>query len=546
MNVNIVYHDKGANNVLDRQARALSAATGWRYTDSPTGKADLTHWICYVEYGERFSDWHVTPVSCWFTHKESDREWKLFWWELAAQSADLRVTAARQYLSELGVYGPSALCNRPAVSEQFKVVEKPGNERPKVGVSGFVHPGGRKGEKLVARLAGSNKLGKRVELVGSGRGWPCPTRLYNWGELPGWYNSLDVLLCTSSVEGVPMPPLEALACGVPVVVPRGVGLLDDLPDEPGVYRYETSDFDGMCKAIERALDADHDREALAAVAEPYNAASWAEGHKRAFLDLKAQAHVESDRHGKRGVIYVAYGEPSRRCALGAVASFKEHMADAEVGLIGSEPLGVEDVFIRCDDVDIGGRHAKTRIYDLAPRDWQYVMYLDADTEVCADISFLFNVLSDGWDMVIAKNPAKYHIAWQMKRSDNHDECDYTFGQLGTGELVQLNGGVFAFQRNERTATFFRAWHEEWQRWGKRDQGALLRALFQHPLKLYVLENYPWNCITRYDKREDACIKHYPMTARRWRGKVVQRSDSKAAWSVVQQFEKAEGLKASKE
>jgi len=235
-------------------------------------------------------------------------------------------------------------------------------------------------------------------------------------------------------------------CGVPVVVPRGVGLLDDLPDAPGVYRYETSNFDKMCKAIEKALVGDHDREALAALALPYNAHDWAEGHKRAFIDLRAgpPATVESDRHGKRGVYYVAYGKPSRRCAEAAIASFKEHMDGVEVALASTEPLGPEDLFVRCDDVDIGGRHAKTMIYDLAPRDWQYVMYLDADTKVCADVSFLYQCLIDGWDMVICKNPAKYHIAREMQRSDNHDECEYTFQQLGTNQLVQLNGGVFAF------------------------------------------------------------------------------------------------------
>jgi len=216
------------------------------------------------------------------------------------------------------------------------------------------------------------------------------------------------------------------------------------------------------------------------------------------------------------------------------------MPGVEVGLISTEPGLGEDVFIRCDDVDIGGRYAKTKIYELAPRDWEYCLYLDSDTEVVADISFLFSVLLDGWDMVIAKNPAKYHIAWQMKRSDNHDECDYTFEKIGTGELIQLNGGVFAFARNERTMHFFEAWHREWQKWGKRDQGALLRALFANPVKLYVLGN-EWNTITRYmDRADSAGILHFPMTARRWRGKVRERSDSLAAWDAVRQWEKANG------
>jgi len=95
--------------------------------------------------------------------------------------------------------------------------------------------------------------------------------------------------------------------------------------------------------------------------------------------------------------------------------------------------------------------------------------------------------------------------------------------------------VFAFSRNERTLAFFHSWYEEWNRFGKRDQAALLRALWKHPLKLYVLGN-EWNTIVRYaNKESSAGILHYPMTARRWRGKVVDRSDSKEAWQAVARF-----------
>jgi hypothetical protein len=280
---------------------------------------------------------------------------------------------------------------------------------------------------------------------------------------------------------------------------------------------------------------------LQAAVAPYNAKNWAADHLLAFSGVEATiAQLESDRHGLRGVYYVAYGDQARGCAKGAVASFREWMPGIEIAVASSEHLDGADVDVECEDRDIGARYAKTRIYDLTPMEWQYILYLDADTEVVGDISFLFDALTDGWDMVICKNPAKYHIAWEMKRSDNADECEVTFEALGTGELLQLNGGVFSFQRNERTRAFFHAWHQEWLRWGKRDQGALLRALKQHPVKMLVLENFPWNVITRYDDRDTALIKHYPMTARRWRGKVVARSDSQAAWEKVRQFEKEGG------
>jgi hypothetical protein len=149
---------------------------------------------------------------------------------------------------------------------------------------------------------------------------------------------------------------------------------------------------------------------------------------------------------------------------------------------------------------------------------------------------LWNLLEDGWDMVITKNPDRFAVATNMKRSDNVDECNETYQRIGSDEVLQLNGGVFAFQRNARTAKFFRAWHQEWRRYGKRDQAALLRALWDNPLKIYVLGN-EWNLITRYDSPSKAAwLLHYPMTARRWRGVVHHRLDDPAAWAAVKEFE----------
>lgn len=48
-------------------------------------------------------------------------------------------------------------------------------------------------------------------------------------QMVEWYNTIDVLVCTSISEGTPMPPLEAMACGRPVVT-TPVG---DMPDVLG-------------------------------------------------------------------------------------------------------------------------------------------------------------------------------------------------------------------------------------------------------------------------------------------------------------------------
>lgn len=47
------------------------------------------------------------------------------------------------------------------------------------------------------------------------------------GEMAQWYRSLDVYLSTSCSEGFQMPPLEAMACGIPVIATRA-GAIDEL------------------------------------------------------------------------------------------------------------------------------------------------------------------------------------------------------------------------------------------------------------------------------------------------------------------------------
>ena len=233
---------------------------------------------------------------------------------------------------------------------------------------------------------------------------------------------------------------------------------------------------------------------------------------------------------------MAYGKPARDCALGAIDSFKRYLPDIPVALASDKPLGPEDIFIQHPDEDIGGRAAKVAIYDLAPADWQYVAYLDADTEIIAPNDTLWRIVESGWDMVICKNPGRFHVAREMRRSDNGDECETTFGRIGTDEVIQLNGGVFCFQRNDRTRAFFDAWQLEWRKWGKRDQAALLRALWANPLKLWVLGS-EFNTIIRYDSPDRAAfLLHTPMVARRWRGIVDHPLSSPEAWAKVKEFE----------
>jgi len=136
-------------------------------------------------------------------------------------------------------------------------------------------------------------------------------------------------------------------------------------------------------------------------------------------------------------------------------------------------------------VDNGGRWAKVNLNNLSP--FTHTLYIDADTLVHGDLSAGFDILSDGWDAAIVPSQQQgTELLWHVTEEERQatlDELEY--------EPVQLQGGLFFFQKNEPVDRFFTAWRSEWLRWKGQDQGALLRALKDAPIHIWLL-GFPWN------------------------------------------------------
>ena len=542
MRIHIVCHDyqNQERSILARKGRILAEYAGWSISGQPDPRARLNYFFPYIMLSERNAGWDKTLTACYFTHRETNH-WKekQAWFDLAAQTTGLRLTSSRHNLPHLEPHGPTALVDKPPIDRgRFCIQNREPNQTTIIGLSGFVDKrSGRKGEALVAQLAAEDL---DCHLRAIGQDWPVPTKLIPFEQIPHYYNSLDYYLCTATLEGVPMTVLEALACGTGVIIPWGVGILDELPNVPGIWRYEKGDYRSLLAAVRTAIAMPKpDREALRAVTEHYTPEQWAADHVCAVESFLYPAEEEPlpSWEGNSGMYCVAFGKPSRKCAVKCIESFKKHHPDVPVAFAGVEPLNAgEDVFCQREDIDIGGRLAKLAVYDAAPADWKYVLYLDADTEVIGNVSFLFKLLADGWEAVICKDMSKYHVARMMKRPDNHKETEETLNLIGCGEVMQYNGGVFGFRRCANTQRFFELWNAEWQKYGARDQGALLRALYQNPLRLFLLGNQ-WNASDRYPWPVDKiAIVHHNMQARRWGGLIYGRTDDKAAWQRVTQWE----------
>jgi glycosyltransferase involved in cell wall biosynthesis len=85
------------------------------------------------------------------------------------------------------------------------------------------------------------RLGDRVRLTGYG----------DPATLPGWYGAADLFVYPSRFEGFGLPPLEAMACGTPVIVSNAASL----PEVGGdaVLTVDPDDIDGLAAAMHRML-----------------------------------------------------------------------------------------------------------------------------------------------------------------------------------------------------------------------------------------------------------------------------------------------------
>lgn len=239
------------DQVLARLARYLAQGLGYTLSEDPDPAARVNVFIPYIDYSQRFPQFDQTITAAYFSHKDQTKAIKEGWWDHAAEVMDLRIITSKIWLDEMEAHGPTVLA-RPPIDPQFVLYTARSVEVPLVGISGMNYKDGRKGEDLYLRLVeairGRHMGGFRW--AASGRGWPVHgSRWRDWDEMPAFYGGLDIYLCTSRVEGIPMPPLEALRCGTAVVIPTGVGMLDELPEMPGIERYKP----GIPEDMERAL-----------------------------------------------------------------------------------------------------------------------------------------------------------------------------------------------------------------------------------------------------------------------------------------------------
>ena len=186
-----------------------------------------------------------------------------------------------------------------------------------------------------------------------------------------------------------------------------------------------------------------------------------------------------------GVCYIVYGEQAQTVAQRSIKTLVEYggVHARAITVIGDPMANVNNIPFSSDAL---GRWAKVNLDILSPYD--QTVYIDADTLIRLNIQPIFDMLTDGFDMVIvpSTNQTEDDLLWHIGK----DEREATYDMLGYQPL-QLQGGVFAFRRSPAIDRLFAYWRLEWKRWRDQDQAALLRALARQPVKLW-LAGRPFN------------------------------------------------------
>lgn len=185
---------------------------------------------------------------------------------------------------------------------------------------------------------------------------------------------------------------------------------------------------------------------------------------------------------RRGVIYCATTHTAYlEAALISAMALRQQEPEIPITLISDHPLlkllplhehRITPRFLESDersDHAFFSRHIKTRLNTFSP--YEETLFLDADILPFQPVADLWDYLCQSdFAMVVDRLPLVSlcdHIS--------HEEKLYTL-QSTLGDAVQFNSGVMLWRDTPAVRMLFQQWHEEWCKFYRQDQLALVRAI----------------------------------------------------------------------
>jgi hypothetical protein len=201
---------------------------------------------------------------------------------------------------------------------------------------------------------------------------------------------------------------------------------------------------------------------------------------------------------KAGVLYLAIGEEYRGLTIASVSSLRRYGYDGPIRVVTDMPdwlpsgLACEIIAVPDASVGLAARSYKTRLFEFA---YESTLFLDSDAIPVRNISDIWGYLDDCSIAMVAD--ARPNVGVQLDQTGHHrprDEYEMMIS-LGLTSRSFYNSGVILFRRSADIEALFKAWHQEWSRFKKMDQMALVRATALSRTSVQTLPSI-WNCPAR--------------------------------------------------
>jgi glycosyltransferase involved in cell wall biosynthesis len=248
---------------------ALPYVTGAAWRPSLVERYDLTYFVNYQlcrrpkQPLRRRVLWHPARsrvVGAFFPHKEDDE------FDQVARKLDFCVAPSARYADYL-----REQCNPNSHLIYHGIDLERFSPKLRLGFVGRRYKTGRKGEDLLQAAAAL----PFVELRST------EGKLSD-DEIPAFYQSVDFVLITSSIEGGPLCFQEGLASGKPILS-TDVGMVSEFRNAPGVDVFR--DRAELCSLLERKWQ---ERRELGASVREYSIDYWVREHDKLFRRLLQQ------------------------------------------------------------------------------------------------------------------------------------------------------------------------------------------------------------------------------------------------------------------
>jgi len=194
--------------------------------------------------------------------------------------------AAEKITSEIVIMGSSAQPDRIRLPLEVIALAKKRGERLRLRIAGKLH--WPRAEEDLSQWLADLDISDRVEWLGT----------YQQEDAPAIYGSAQLLLHMQDKDASPTVPLEAMACGLPVVAIQSGGLPELVPERAGLLLPVQEDWDSFhYPSPESILDAvwkcmenrkDFSQFARTWVAERFSLPIFLEKHEQVFRDVLAR------------------------------------------------------------------------------------------------------------------------------------------------------------------------------------------------------------------------------------------------------------------